>query len=167
MTRWSKLVFWNCNNLDYILVTSLFNPVTTQWQPQPEQPFLVKFIHMLQAGSLSCHIIIPRACARGKVIGLSVCCYRCWHQNGLTWTFRHFSELYWRLNYRKRQKQARLGQESNDSGHKSHNHCFCVCHAYQPHPQLTITLPLFQCILTLSLEGQLAHGVCALETSCL
>ena len=39
-------------------------------------------------------IITPRACARGKVIGLSIYCRRCrQHENGPIWTFSPFYVL--------------------------------------------------------------------------
>ena len=71
-----------------------------------------------------------------------------------SWTFRHFSELQLRLNYRKLQKKlAWLGQVSNGTGHELQ---YCFCHAYQPHSQLI--QPMHKVLTSV-------HGVCALESS--
>ena len=85
-------------------------------------------VHMVCVVNLSHHY--PMCIRKGKIIVLSVSCRRrrCQHEIGLIWTFRHFGMLKCRLTIENGEKQAQLGQESNVSGYKSYNHCFCLPH---------------------------------------
>ena len=122
--------------------------------------WLRKFPDLRQLSTKSSHTIVYisvvntlHVCTRGKIIGLSIC--RCQHKNYQIWNFRQFSELSQWLNY---QKHAYLGLELNGSSRESYDCCFCVCHAYQPHSQLILSM--------CSIVGQLAHRVCALVLLC-
>ena len=108
---------------------------------------------------LTLGIITPRSCARGKVIGLSVCCH-CQQKKLPNLDFQALLRAVMATKLLEMVKWARFRQESNSSGHESYNRCFCLCHAYQPHPQPTISpYPCAQ----LRLVGEVARGVCSRE----
>ena len=85
---------------------------------------------------------IPRACARGKIISLSVrccCCRRRRHENSPIWTFGHLV-MGTKLLKMAKNGLAWPGIETAVTSTIATIIVFLGgCHAYQPHPQLTVS----------------------------
>ena len=70
-------------------------------------------------------VITPCACTRGKVIGLSVCCRRCFqHKNCPIWTSSTLASSNGNLTIKYGKK---VGQESNGSGYESYMQSLLLC----------------------------------------
>ena len=68
--------------------------------------------------------VTPRTCARGKVIGSSVC-RRCRHKKGPIWTLMHFCVLSRRPNYWKNLLQT--AKDRLTVSHTQRDPILCVC----------------------------------------
>ena len=100
------------------------------------------------SGSLCQHsdaaLSLPCTCARGKVIGLSICCHR--HENYQISRYRHLRAL--QAWPECGEKLAWFCFKSTTQARITTNVALCVDHAYQPH------LPLTTCFLLMRTTTQ-------------